>query len=231
MLRSSFGVLVSLLGLVGVANTWFRVPCTDTLVQERPAYSYDNLPPNTTHEYSNIHGYPQDLSNYWFPKLYFQDPKTQLFEPVGNGGLLVYYQNRGDGDTSNGGAGLKICYLTFTIRRRGQCDPKRRSKKFAIGLGTQRNCANELFNGLACAIPLVSLDTLFFEVKWNVADFSGPWNPSVDKWPFVYSTGWDTTDLQNAIYQCNNPNDQTGQGITEACRFLTVKPAALSNQC
>jgi hypothetical protein len=60
-----------------------------------------------------------------FPKLYFQDPKTKLFEAVPNGGthslvanlacpcsipigLLVYYQNRGDGDVSNGGPGLKV---------------------------------------------------------------------------------------------------------------------------
>ncbi|KAG6818244.1 hypothetical protein H0H93_006583 [Arthromyces matolae] len=49
----------------------------------------------------------QDKSDYWFPKLYFQDPSTKLFEAVPNGGLLVYYQNRGDGDVSNGGPGIK----------------------------------------------------------------------------------------------------------------------------
>jgi hypothetical protein len=56
----------------------------------------------------------QDLSNYWFPKLYFQDPKTKLFEPVANGGLLVYYQNRGDGDKSNGGPGIKVGFSSIS---------------------------------------------------------------------------------------------------------------------
>jgi hypothetical protein len=42
---------------------------------------------------------------------------------------------------------------------------------------------------------------------------------------------WDVTALQNAIDNCNNPNDDTGKGIAEACRFLTVKSAALANTC
>jgi hypothetical protein len=46
--------------------------------------------------------------NYWFPKLYFHDPKTGLFEEVPNGGLLVYYENRGQLDKSNGGPGIKV---------------------------------------------------------------------------------------------------------------------------
>jgi len=85
---------------------------------------------------------------------------------------------------------------------------------------------------------------LFYEITWNVADFSGQWTEA-QGWPFVYSTGdptgfswhgdfqngWDTTALQNAIDQCNNPNDQTGQGVTEACSFLTVTPAATANLC
>jgi hypothetical protein len=64
----------------------------------------------------------QDLSDYWFPKLYFRNPKTHTYSEVANGGrltlepmdrtnvcsgLLVYYQNRGNGDVSNGGPGLK----------------------------------------------------------------------------------------------------------------------------
>ncbi|KAF7359970.1 WSC domain protein [Mycena venus] len=329
MLRSSSVALVSLLGSVSVANAWFRVPCTNPLVQERldPIISPGGNPSQHVHtihgasttiisvhptartallqrhaispEYypQNIHGYTQDLSNYWFPKLYFQDPQTKLFEPVGNGGLLVYYQNRGDGDISNGGAGLKAFPPGLRMITN---DPKRRSKKFPIGLGTQEelreravqwsclrysvglpgyddngtgfpttDCESGLNARLhmpACwdgenldsadhvshTAFLSGLDNgacpdgfLFFEVTWDVTDFSRRWNASVDKWPFVYSTGdptgfswhgdfqngWDTTALQNAIDQCDNPNDQTGQGITDACKFLTVKPAALSNQC
>ncbi|KAG8758416.1 hypothetical protein FRC12_010016, partial [Ceratobasidium sp. 428] len=43
--------------------------------------------------------------------------------------------------------------------------------------------------------------------------------------------GWDTNALQNAIDKCNNPNDQTNNGVTEACSFLTVAPAATQNKC
>jgi hypothetical protein len=46
--------------------------------------------------------------NYWFPKLYFHDPKTGLFEDVPNGGLLVTYKNSGAQDKANGGPGLKV---------------------------------------------------------------------------------------------------------------------------
>ncbi|KAG6868621.1 hypothetical protein C0993_000211 [Termitomyces sp. T159_Od127] len=69
-----------------------------------------------------------------FPKLYFQDPKTQLFEPVGNGGLLVYYQNRGDGDKSNGGPGLKAFPPGFKML---SGNPKARSQKYPPGEGSQ----------------------------------------------------------------------------------------------
>ncbi|KAJ7133898.1 hypothetical protein C8R43DRAFT_956435 [Mycena crocata] len=76
----------------------------------------------------------QDLWNYWFPKLYFQDPKTQLFEPVPNGGLLVYYQNRGDGDVSNDGPGLKAFPPGFKMITG---NPRSRSKKSVEGEGSQ----------------------------------------------------------------------------------------------
>ncbi|KAJ7775838.1 hypothetical protein B0H14DRAFT_3588167 [Mycena olivaceomarginata] len=306
MLRSSFVALVSLLGSVSVANAWFRVSCTDPLVQERldPIISPGGNPSqhvhtihgasnfNPTYSYDNLRA--SNCTNCLVAQLYFQDPKTKLFEPVANGGLLVYYQNRGDGDKSNGGPGLKAFPPGL---RMITGDPKHRSKKFAIGLGTQEELRERaiqwsclrytvglpgyddngtgfpttdcesglnslpacwdginldsadhvshtaflsgLDNGM-CPADFVYMMKLFFEVTWDVADFSGRWNPSVDKWPFVYSTGdptgfswhgdfqngWDTTALQNAIDQCNNPNDQTGQGT-----FLTVKTATLSNQC
>lgn len=37
--------------------------------------------------------------------------------------------------------------------------------------------------------------------------------------------------LQNAIDQCNNPNNPTGSGVTEACPFLTVVNATLAGEC
>ncbi|KAJ7896638.1 hypothetical protein B0H14DRAFT_2558007 [Mycena olivaceomarginata] len=329
MFHSPFSALITLAS-VGVANAWFRVSCTDPLVQERldPIISPGGNPSqhvhtihgasnfNPTYSFENLRAsnctnclVTQDLSNYWFPKLYFQDPKTKLFEPVANGGLLVYYQNP---------------------RRRRQAfppglrmiagDPKRRSKKFAVGLGTQeelceravqwsclrftaglpgyvlnldpddngtgfptKNCESGLnsrlhsltsplrsapragtestwtpqttsptsmayLSGLdngSCPSGFIYMMKLFFEITWNVNDFTARWTPGTDKWPFVYATGdptgfswhgdfqngWDVTALQNAIDNCNNPNDDTGSGVTEACRFLTVKSAALANTC
>ncbi|KAG8723738.1 hypothetical protein FRC09_001945 [Ceratobasidium sp. 395] len=85
---------------------------------------------------------------------------------------------------------------------------------------------------------------LFYEVTWDIHAFASRWT-ATDGWPFAYSNGdptgyswhgslqngWNTTALQNAIDKCNNPNDQTGTGITEACPFLTVAPAATQNKC
>ncbi|KAG9084864.1 hypothetical protein FS749_004891 [Ceratobasidium sp. UAMH 11750] len=82
------------------------------------------------------------------------------------------------------------------------------------------------------------------QATWDVHNFASRWN-GTDGWPFVYSTGdptgyswhgkfqngWDTTALQNAIDKCNNPNDQTGNGNTAACPYLTVAPAASQNKC
>lgn len=49
----------------------------------------------------------EDLSNYWYPKLYFRDPKSRKLEAVPDGGLTVYYLFRGVNDKKNGGTGLK----------------------------------------------------------------------------------------------------------------------------
>ncbi|KAL0961314.1 hypothetical protein HGRIS_006272 [Hohenbuehelia grisea] len=137
------------------AAAWFRVACTDPLVQERvdPIISPNSNPSNhvhTVHGASNFQAnstfntlrasrctsceVSQDLSNYWFPKLYFRDPKTKNFEPVGNGGLLIYYQNRGDGDVRNGGKGLKAFPPGFKML---SGNPTARSKKYAVGEGSQ----------------------------------------------------------------------------------------------
>jgi hypothetical protein len=88
---------------------------------------------------------------------------------------------------------------------------------------------------------------MFYEITWDVHTFvtNGKWNPAVDKWPFVYSTGdptgysahgdfqngWDVKTLQSAIDECNNPNDDTINGITEACKHFTVQPAADKQKC
>ncbi|KAJ7690043.1 hypothetical protein B0H14DRAFT_2652552 [Mycena olivaceomarginata] len=279
MLRSSFVALVSLLGSVSVANAWFRVSCTDPLVQERldPIISPGGNPSqhtsNPTYSYDNLRA--SNCTNCLVAQ-------TKLFEPVANGGLLVYYQEswrRRQIERWPRPQGIPS-WPAHDHRR-----PETPFEEVAIGLGTQEelreraiqwsclrytvglpgyddngtgfpttDCESGLNSRLhmpACwdGINLDSADHvshLFFEVTWDVADFSGRWNPSVDKWPFVYSTGdptaspgtgtsrmgahsysslveiinflnirsfsWDTTALQNAIDQCNNPNDQTGQG-------------------
>ncbi|KAJ6459050.1 hypothetical protein C8R45DRAFT_1064677 [Mycena sanguinolenta] len=323
MFRSPFAALVAL-GCVSVVNAWFRVACTDPLVQERldPIISPGGVPSQHVHTihgasnfgpnytYSSLRAskctnceVEQDLSNYWFPKLYFQDPKTKLFEPVDNGGLLVYYQNRGDGDVSNGGPGLKAFPPGFKMITG---NPARRSKKYAVGLGTQAELRERaiqwsclrysvglggyddngtgfpttdcesgfnarlhmpacwdgvnldsadhmnhtaflsgLDNGSCPPGYPVTLMKLFYEITWNVAEFSGRWTPGTDAWPFVYATGdptgfswhgdfqngWDTTALQEAIDDCNNPNDATGSGDTSACKYLTVNTAANADTC
>ncbi|KAJ7718666.1 hypothetical protein B0H16DRAFT_1678161 [Mycena metata] len=333
MLRPQLVALVTLIGSVGVTNAWFRVSCTDPLVQERldpiispgvnpsnhvhtisggsnfnPTYTYNNLRASSCTNCLVAQACLQRpipamimlTASTGFEQLL--DPKTKLFEPVPDGGLLVYYQNRGDGDVSNGGSGLKAFPPGLKMITG---DPKRRTKKFPIGLGTQdelreraiqwsclrftvglpgyddngtgfptTDCEGGLnarlhlpacwdgvnldsadhvshtafLSGLdngVCPTGFVYMMKLFFEVTWSVDNFSGRWNATTDKWPFVYShgdptgfgwhgdfqNGWDTTALQNAIDQCNNPNDQTGSGVTEACKFLTVNTADFANKC
>jgi hypothetical protein len=56
-------------------------------------------------------------------------------------------------------------------------------------------------------------------------------DPTGYSWHGDFQNGWDITALQNAIDQCNNPADDTGNGITEACKYFTVGSPATQNQC
>jgi hypothetical protein len=106
---------------------------------------------------------------------------------------------------------------------------------------------SELDNGSCPEGYPVGLMKIFYEVTWDVNSFvtSGLWDPDTQAWPFVYATGdptgfswhgdfqsgWDVQALQDAIDYCNNPNDQTGQGVTEACSYLTVISASEAEEC
>jgi len=129
MVSRSFTSLLIALASAGLANAWFRVACTTPLVTERidPIVSPGVIGSNHVHTIHGSSGFaanssyedivsasctscevqPQDYSNYWFPTLYFHDPANGSYIAVPNGGLLVYYENRGDLDVSNGGTGLK----------------------------------------------------------------------------------------------------------------------------
>lgn len=56
-------------------------------------------------------------------------------------------------------------------------------------------------------------------------------DPTGYSWHGDFQNGWETSVLQNAIDHCNNPNDDTGAGVIEACKYLNVIPAATANQC
>ncbi|TCD71412.1 hypothetical protein EIP91_010118 [Steccherinum ochraceum] len=146
------------LSLAGFAHAWFRLQCTDPLVSERidpivspgvvgsnhvhTVHGASNF--NSTYDYDDIRAsdctscmVTQDKSNYWFPKLYYMYPNG-TFQAVGNGGLLVYYQNRGTQDVANGGPGLKAFPPGLKMITG---DPTRRAKKFPAGQGSQDELA------------------------------------------------------------------------------------------
>ena len=50
-------------------------------------------------------------------------------------------------------------------------------------------------------------------------------------WHGDFQNGWDADALQSAIDDCDNPNDETGNGSTEACKWLTGQEASTADQC
>lgn len=67
-----------------------------------------------------------------------RDPVTGQFEKVPNGGLLIYYQNRGDGDVGNGGTGLKAFPAGFRMLSGNAAN---RAKHYTEGQGSQAELA------------------------------------------------------------------------------------------
>jgi hypothetical protein len=56
-------------------------------------------------------------------------------------------------------------------------------------------------------------------------------DPTGYSWHGDFQNGWETEALQNSIDHCDNPNDQTGSGHTEACKFLTVLQPDVADKC
>ncbi|KAH7107474.1 hypothetical protein BKA62DRAFT_683507 [Auriculariales sp. MPI-PUGE-AT-0066] len=143
-------LLAFTLAVLPSANAFFRVACSgDVLLRER-ADPIVNPGTKSGHMHT-IHGgnafalnytYEQarqssctscqvttDLSNYWHPQLWFHDKKADTFEPVPNGGLLIYYQQRGD-DKAN----IKAFPAGFRMLTG---NPAKRSKHYEEDEGSQ----------------------------------------------------------------------------------------------
>ncbi|KAG9030809.1 hypothetical protein FRB95_003501 [Tulasnella sp. JGI-2019a] len=315
-IRPTFPNILLAASTFGAANAFFKVACTLPIVQEfvdpilSPGVASQHL--HTVHGGNNFSMNQEssctscevtnDLSNYWVPTLYFKDPLNGTFTKVPNGGLLVYYENRGDGDTSNGGKGLTAFPPGF---RMISGNAAKRAQIYPIGEGSQGELAERAIigsclryntadsvgynyygfpttdceaglnarlqmptcwdgvnlwlpgsahvsylsgvdNGVCDEAHPVYLMHLFYEITWDLSSFRDRWVPQGYSWPFVYSNsdptgfgwhgdfynGWDQTVLQNAINNCNDPNnpDQAG-GLASACPYLTVVDATTAGAC
>ncbi|KAL1745623.1 hypothetical protein HDZ31DRAFT_62936 [Schizophyllum fasciatum] len=267
-------------------QAWFRVACTSPLVSERvdPIINPGVIPANHVH---TIHGgsnfaanstydqlvrsdctsckVVQDKTNYWFPKLYFKDPAVGKYEEVANGGLLIYYQNRGDEDVQNGGRGLKAFPPGFKMIS-GR--PTRRGTKYALSDSSQgalseraqfysclRYGSAQGYDGIGKSVgtdspkPTVSQASALVFIFLLAGTETSPGtfthlrvagiNPTAGRlsiplglsWHGDFQNGWEIDALQNAIDKCDNRNDATGTGSTEACRYLTVQDSNVAGNC
>lgn len=66
------------------------------------------------------------------------------FTKVPNGGLLAYYENRGNGDTSNGGAGLTAFPPGFRML---SGNAAKRAQIYPVGQGSQGELAERALIG------------------------------------------------------------------------------------
>ncbi|KAG8858248.1 hypothetical protein FRB96_005378 [Tulasnella sp. 330] len=148
----------------GVANAFFKVPCTLPIVQEfidpilspgavsqhlHSVHGGSNFGMNETYDIARESActscqVSQDLSNYWIPTLYFKDPINGTFTKVPNGGLLVYYENRGNDAPINGGKGLVAPPPGFRML---SGNAAKRSQVYPVGQGSQGELAERALIG------------------------------------------------------------------------------------
>ncbi|KAG9012262.1 hypothetical protein FRB94_006292 [Tulasnella sp. JGI-2019a] len=162
--KPNFASLLVAAVTAGVANAFFKVQCSLPFVQEMvdPIVS----PGAVASHLHTVHGgnsfgmnltydtarestctscqVAQDLSNYWVPTLYFKDPVAGTFTKVPNGGLLVYYLDRGDGDVLNGGKGLTAFPPGFRML---SGSTTKRSLHYPSGQGSQGELAERALQG------------------------------------------------------------------------------------
>ncbi|KAG8881117.1 hypothetical protein FRB97_000169 [Tulasnella sp. 331] len=171
MLKSpAFSMLVAS-ATIGAVNAFFKVQCSLPIVQEmidpiiNPGavsghlhtvhggnnFGMDlrNVPTSRTYDTARESSctscqVAQDLSNYWVPTLYFKDPVAGTFTKVPNGGLLVYYLDRGDGDVLNGGKGLTAFPPGFRMLSGSSM---KRSLQYPPGQGSQGELAERSLQG------------------------------------------------------------------------------------
>ncbi|KZP04108.1 hypothetical protein FIBSPDRAFT_915182 [Athelia psychrophila] len=191
----SFSMLASLIFILNsstFASAWFRVACTTPLVSKRldpitspgvigstfvntgfaPNSSYNDLVAGSCTSCEVT----EDKSSYYFPKLYFQDPNNGSFEDVSNGGVLIYYLNRGNLDVSNGGSGLKAFPPGLKMI---SGNPVSRSIQQGAGTGNQTELAELAvqykcygFPNTTCEAGLLS--TVYFPSCWDGVNLDSP---------------------------------------------------------
>lgn len=56
-------------------------------------------------------------------------------------------------------------------------------------------------------------------------------DPTGYGWHGDFQNGWDTQALQTAIDKCNDPSNDTINGVIDACQYLTLQTADTAKTC
>ncbi|KAG8845165.1 hypothetical protein FRB96_002609 [Tulasnella sp. 330] len=99
------------------------------------------------------------FNNYWVPTLYFKDPINGTFTKVPNGGLLVYYENRGNDAPINGGKGLVAPPPGFRML---SGNAAKRSQVYPVGEGSQGELAERALIGMCLRYTTTNPDYSYY---------------------------------------------------------------------